>query len=136
MGKTLFVFICGLLITGCAVKPYKDLNLDTTSNFRAPTEGSAGIYVYQWKSGILGALYDSDFEIKELPEVSLNTGEYCSFEVPPGEYEYKFSGGLFKQYLPVEFEANQNYFFRTFISNFSDKAFLVTCPKLWDHPQC
>ncbi len=115
-----------LILTGCAVTPYKDLNLDTTSNFTLPKEGKSGIYVYQWKSGILGAARDVDFEIKGQPKISLNTGEYGYFEVDPGKYEYKVSGGLAPFNLPVEFEANKNYFFRASLANFSDKAYLVT----------
>ena len=114
-----------MLFTGCAVVPYEDLNLDTTSNFKSPPDGVAGIYVYQWKTGILGAGFDVDFEIKGYPELSLNTGEYGYFQVSPGDYEYKFSGGLFDQYIPVKFEANQNYFFRAFLFNMSDGAVLI-----------
>lgn len=36
--------------------------------------------------------------VKGYPELSLNTGEYGYFEVLPGSYEYKLSGGIFKQY--------------------------------------
>ena len=122
----LLALISVLMVTGCAaVVPYKDLNLDTTSNFKSPAEGKSGIYVYQWKTGILGAGSDVDFEIKGVVEISLNTGEYGYVEVEPGKYEYKLSGGLFKQYIPVEFEANKNYFFRAVLLNFSDTAFLI-----------
>ena len=94
-------------------------------SFRTPAQGKAGIYVYQWKTGIFGAGMDVGFEIKGLPEVFLNTGEYCYFEVAQGAYEYKFRGGIFKQYFPVKFEVNQNYFFNAKISNFSDFVYLV-----------
>lgn len=104
------------IVTGCSAIPYKDLNLDTTSNFRHPTEGKSGVYVYQWKSGILGALYDVKFEIKEGPSIRLNTGEFGYFEVEPGQYEFNGDGGPIKAYYPVEFEANKNYFFRAYMS--------------------
>ncbi|WP_146164628.1 MULTISPECIES: DUF2846 domain-containing protein [Halomonas] len=124
MKRTLFL-IAFSFISGCAATDYKDLNLDTTSDFRSPTHGKSGVYVYQWKTGILGAGSDVDFEIKGYPELSLNTGEYGYFEVKPGNYEYKLSGGIFPQYIPVEFEPDQNYFFRAFLLNFSDYAVLV-----------
>lgn len=107
------------------MKPYQDLNLDTTSNFRMPSEGMAGVYVYQWKSGPIGALFDVDFEIKEGPTVSLNTGEYGYFEIEPGQYEYKVTGGLWDTFVPVEFQTDQNYFFRAALVNASDHAFLI-----------
>lgn len=105
--------------------PYEDLNLDTTSNFRTPSEGKSGIYVYQWKTGVLGAIADVDFQIKGEPTLSLNTGEYGYFELAPGDYEYKLNGGLIDQYIPVSFEAGENYFFRAALVNFSDVAYLV-----------
>lgn len=124
--KFLFILMSVVLFTGCTVIPYKELNLDTTSNFKSPKDGKVGIYVYQWKTGILGAGSDVSFEIKGSPVLSLNTGEYGYFELPPGDYEYKLSGGLFTQYIPVTFEANQNYFFRATLMNFTDQSFLIT----------
>ena len=73
-----------VFLTGCAATPYRDLNLDTTSNFNRPKGGMAGIYVYQWKTGIIGAALDVDFEIKGYPTIALNTGEYGHFEIAPG----------------------------------------------------
>ncbi len=113
------------MLVGCTVTPYKDLNLDTTSGFTYPSTGKAGIYVYQWKTGIMGALYDIDFEIKGHEVTKLNTGEYAYFEIEPGKYEYMLSGGIFKQYLPVEFEEDQNYFFRAFMLSGYSNAYLV-----------
>lgn len=121
----IFIFLTVLILSGCSVTPYKELNLDTTSNFKTPTEGKSGVYVYQWKTGPLGALADVDFEIKGKPEVSLNTGEYAYFEIDPGKYEYKLSGGLFPTYAPVEFESNKNYFFRAALVSLSDFSHLV-----------
>jgi hypothetical protein len=123
--KFLVSILFAAILSGCASVPYEDLKLDTTSNITSPSEGKAGIYVYQWKTGILGAGFDVDFEIKGYPALSLNTGEYGYFEVLPGDYEYKVSGGLFPQYIPVKFQANQNYFFRAFLLNMSDGAVLI-----------
>ncbi|WP_047043702.1 DUF2846 domain-containing protein [Vibrio mexicanus] len=123
--RLLFIIFSAILFTGCASVPYEDLNLDTTSNFNLPTNGKVGIYVYQWKTGVLGAGSDVNFEIKGYPELSLNTGEYGYFEIPPGDYEYKLSGGLFSQFIPVKLEANKNYFFRAFILNFADNSVLI-----------
>ena len=120
-----FILLMVLIISGCSVVPYKELNLDTTSNFNTPAEGKAGVYVYQWKTGVVGALVDVDFDLKGKPEVSLNTGEYAHFEIDPGQYEYKLSGGLFPMYVPVEFESNKNYFFRAFLLNLSDHSYLM-----------
>ena len=114
-----------LMLSGCTVIPYKERNLDTTSNFKYPKDGMAGIYVYQMKKGIFGAARDVDFEIKGQPIISLNTGEYGYFEVPPGKYEYKFSGGILNKYVPVEFDANQNYFFLASLRNFTDHSVLI-----------
>ena len=123
--KVLASLILSLAVTGCAVTPYKQLNLDTTSNFKVPTEGMAGIYVYQWKSGIIGAALDVKFEVKGQPAIALNTGEYGYFEIAPGNYEYKLMGGLIPVHLPVEFEANKNYFFRAQLVSAEDRAVLV-----------
>ncbi len=123
--KKIMLFVCVLIISGCSITPYKDLGLDTTSNFNTPTPGRSGIYVYQLKMGIYGAIYDVNFEIKDGPTASLNTGEYATFEIDPGMYEYKFSGGFIDSFVPVEFEPNQNYFFHARISNFTDLIYLV-----------
>jgi len=123
--KFLSVVILAMALVGCSVTPYEELNLDTTSDFTAPNEGKAGVYVYQRKTGLIGSSLDVDFEIKGLPEISLNTGEYGHFDVDPGDYEYKFSGGMVKQYIPVTFQAGHNYFFRAALLNFSDHAYLV-----------
>lgn len=112
-------------LAGCAAVPYEQLKLDTTSSFRRPSPDKAGIYVYQWKTGILGAGMDVNFEIKGQPRIALNTGEYGYLEVPPGEYEYKLRGGLVPMFIPVQFEAGQNYFFRAALVNFSDLSFLT-----------
>jgi len=114
-----------MLFSGCTVIPYKELNLDTTSNFKSPKSGQAGVYVYQWGTGIIDAPFDVDFEIKGYPALPLNTKEYGYFEVPPGEYEYKLTGGLFDRYVAVKFEADKNYFFRALLLNLSDYSVLV-----------
>ncbi|XKH60754.1 DUF2846 domain-containing protein [Halomonas sediminis] len=123
--KVVLALLAAVSLAGCSMTPYQDLNLDTTSNFRKPSNTMAGVYVYQWKTGVLGAMLDVDFEIKDGPTVSLNTGEYGYFEIEPGQYEYKYKGGLWKMHAPIEFQANQNYFFRAAFANLSDHAFLV-----------
>ncbi|MGB0219366.1 MAG: DUF2846 domain-containing protein [Sinimarinibacterium flocculans] len=112
-------------LCGCAITPYEQLGLDTTSGFRAPPSDKAGVYVYQWKSGIVGAGMDVDFELSGQPTIALNTGEYGYMEVPPGEYQYKLIGGLGPVFVPVTFLAGQNYFFRAALVNFSDQVVLV-----------
>lgn len=112
-------------LAGCAITPYENLNLDTTSNFRTPKEGTAGVYVYQWKRGVVGAAIDVNFEIKGHPAMPLNTGEYCYLELNPGSYDYKIKGGLLKQYAPVKLEANKNYFFVASLMNLSDYIGIV-----------
>lgn len=123
--KCVAAFLIASGLAGCASVPYEQLKLDTTSNFQKPTADKAGIYVYQWKSGILGAAMDVNFEIKGQPKLPLNTGEYGYFEVAPGEYKYKVIGGLAPTFIPVKFDAGQNYFFRAVLVNFSDRSFLI-----------
>jgi hypothetical protein len=112
-------------IAGCAGMPYEQLGLDTTSNFRQPPPDKVGIYVYQWKRGIIGAVVDVNFEIKGQSKIALNTGEYGYLEIPPGRYEYKIHGGLFPTFISVKFDAGQNYFFRAALVNFSDISYLI-----------
>lgn len=112
-----------LALAGCAVTPLEQL--DTTTDFRSPSSDKAGIYVYQWKSGIIGAAVDVNFEIRGLPKIALNTGEFGYLEAPPGQYEYKAIGGLLPIYLPVKFDAGRNYFFRAALSQARDGAILV-----------
>jgi hypothetical protein len=123
--KIALAFLVAVSVAGCSMTPYQDLNLDTTSDFRMPSDDMAGIYVYQWKSGIIGAMMDVDFEIKGEPIISLNTGEYGYFEVEPGQYEYKLTGGLWDTFIPVKFQADKNYFFRAVLVDASDRSFLV-----------
>lgn len=123
--KHYYIALLTMFIVGCSVTPYEQLNLDTTSNFKSPSEGKSGVYVYQWKRGVIGAAFDVDFEIKGHPKVSLNTGEYAYFELAPGSYEYLFAGGLIEQYAPVKFAPGQNYFFRAYLLNASDYAALI-----------
>ena len=92
--QLLLIVLASFFFVGCAAVPYEQLKLDTTTNFRVPSPEKSAIYVYQWKSGIYAAGRDVDFEIKGQPKISLNTGEYGYFEVPPGEYEYKWTGGM------------------------------------------
>lgn len=116
-----------MLFAGCAVlKPYEELNLDTTSNFKTPTKGMAGIYVYQLKTGPLGAMVDVTFEIRGYPAVPLNTGEYAYFEVKPGTYKYEQTGGgILGTDASMTFKANENYFFQARFDGFTDFATVV-----------
>lgn len=123
--KGLAALVVTLGLAGCATVPYEQLKLDTISNFKAPAPEKAGIYVYQWKSGVLGAGMDVNFEIKGQPKIALNTGEYGYIELPAGNYEYKLRGGLSQLFIPVKFEAGQNYFFRAALVSFSDLAILI-----------
>lgn len=123
--KRYFIAFLPIFMVGCSVTPYEQLNLDTTSNFNSPSEGKSGVYVYQWKKGIVGSLVDVDFEIKGLSEISLNTGEYAYLELDPGSYEYLIAGGLIDQYGAVTFESGQNYFFRAYLLNLSDHSSLI-----------
>ena len=112
------------MLAGCTATPYKERNLDTTSNFKLPEKGKSGVYVYRYKT-FLGRAIGVDFKIKGVPEATLNVGEYIYFEVEPGNYEYLSSGGLIQKYIPVNFEEDQNYFFRVFLLFQSDTAVLV-----------
>lgn len=123
--KYLSLLVIVILFAGCASVPYDELDLDTTTDFTTPTTGKSGIYVYQWKTGILGSALDVGFQIKGFPEVHLNTGEYSYFEIPPGEYEYKYSGGLIDKYTQVKVEANKNYFFKVWLFQLRDMAALI-----------
>ncbi|MCW4445847.1 DUF2846 domain-containing protein [Vibrio splendidus] len=123
--KFFLIILSSIFFAGCTSIPYEELNLDTTSDIGSPTDGKTGIYVYQWKSGVIGSISDVDFEIKGQPILSLNTGEYGYFEVIPGKYEYKVAGGIFDSFIPIIFEANKNYFFRASIVNFSDYSYLI-----------
>ncbi len=120
------VLLACFLGVGCTTRPYEELQLDTTSNFKVPTEGRAGIYVYQWKSGLFGAAADVEFEIIGGPKLSLNTGEFGYVEVEPGDYRYKILGGPRPQYAPLKLERNKNYFFRSYLSYGMDTSSIVT----------
>ncbi|MFM5035309.1 hypothetical protein [Aeromonas media] len=126
--KSFIIVMMLMFIGGCSTSarvPYEKMGLDTTSNFNIPTKGKAGIYVFQWKTGVLGAGWDVDCGFKGGPEISLNTGEYGYLEVSPGQYEYRFTGGVFPMYFPLKIEADKNYFFRGFLLSATDHCILV-----------
>lgn len=129
MLKIIVVSLFSFLVAACSVTPYDEKSLDTSTNITEPTSGMAGVYVYQWKTGALGAGFDVDFEIKGKKEISLNTGEYAYFEIEPGSYEYKLQGGIFPTYIPVTFKAGYNYFFRSAVSMVMDNSFLISDQK-------
>lgn len=119
------VLLALLILSGCVTQTYEELNLDTTSNFTVPSKGKAGVYVYQWKTGIFLSALDVGFEIKGEPEIFLNTGEYAYMEVDSGDHQYKLIGGLFPQHLPIKFSEGQNYFFRAVLKNGTDRGLLI-----------
>lgn len=123
--RSIIAVVLAAALSGCATVPYEQLQLDTTTNFRKPSPNKAGVYVYQWKTGFIGAALDVKFEIRGLPTIALNTGEYGYAEVEPGSYEYKVLGGIFPTFIPVRFEAGKNYFFRAALSSAQDVSFLV-----------
>lgn len=125
MKLTLAILVI-FIITGCAVMPHEEISLDTTSNFKMPEKGKVGLYIFQWKSGVFGAISDVDFELKDGPRISLNTGEYGYIEVSPGDYQYKTLGGPSPQYAKLKLEANRNYFFRSYLSYGMDTSSIVT----------
>ncbi|RDL46198.1 hypothetical protein DN730_03945 [Marinomonas piezotolerans] len=123
--KFLILGVLAVSITGCSTVKYLPENFDSTSGISEPTEGRAGVYVYQAKTGVIGSFLDVDFEIKGYPTVPINTGEYAYFEVLPGKSEYKLAGGILPKFEPVEFEAGHNYFFRAYLVGFHDASYLV-----------
>lgn len=130
--KYFFSVLLSIALVGCSQVPYHDLHLDTTTNITAPSEGKAGIYVYQWKTGIHRAAMDARFLIKGQEVIKVNTGEYAYLELPPGNYEYRVLNGLQDIYQPVEFRVGENYFFRTAFDLAAELSILITDQKAID----
>ena len=95
------------------------------SSYSKPTPGMAGVYFYQWKTGILGAASDVKFVLDGQIRGSINTGEWLYFEVPEGKHNYRLIGGLFPGEIEHQFTAGQNYFFRGVLSSFTDTVLWV-----------
>ncbi|GAA4094847.1 DUF2846 domain-containing protein [Zhongshania borealis] len=123
--KYIAILILAFVTSACSVVPYDELNLDTTTNAKRPNAGMAGIYAYQWKSGILGAHFDARFKITGQPIIKLNTGEYGYFQIPAGNYEYRSLAGIIPKHRDITFKAGQNYFFRLSNSMTSTSTFLI-----------
>lgn len=120
--RNFIALICVAMITGCAVSPKPHVD---TSWYTQPSEGKAGIYVYQWKTGIHGAISDVKFVLNDQVMTKLNTGEWDYFEVSPGVYEFRLFGGPFPQTEDLTFEAGKNYFFQAALANAMDMVLPV-----------
>jgi hypothetical protein len=107
--KYLLALVVAIAIQGCA--SYTPAPPVDMSNYSKPTAGTAGIYFYQWKSGIFGAFSDVKFVLDGQVLGSINTGEWLYFEVLEGNHSYRYRGGPFKSDTPFQFDAGKNYFF-------------------------
>jgi hypothetical protein len=113
------------LLNGCiATKPQVDM-----SWYNKSAEGTAGIYFYQWKTGVLGSYSDVRFKLDGETLGKINTGEWLYFEVPAGIHKYRFDGGILPQYIEHDFVEGQNYFFRGFILMGADSVVLINDEK-------
>ena len=109
--KSIAMFTMVGILAGCAgqgAKPYVD-----TSDHSQPVAGKAGIYFYQWKTGLLGAAWEGPFKLDGEVLSEINTGEWDYFEVEPGVRRYHM-GWL--QDPEMLFEPDKNYFFRGFVN--------------------
>jgi hypothetical protein len=106
-----------VIFSGCASTPVPPID---TSQYSTPTKGMAGIYFYQLKTGIIGAGSDVKFILDDKIFGKINTGEWLYFEENPGIHKYRFIGGPFPSFVPIEFKEGQNYFFRGFLSSGMD----------------
>lgn len=106
-----------LIVSGCATTPKTPIDM---SWYNTPSSGSAGVYFYQWKTGVLGSYSDVRFKLDGESIGQINTGEWLYMEVPAGEHEYRVSGGFLPVNAPFNFEEGQNYFFRGAISMGTD----------------
>ena len=111
-----------ILVGGCATGPVQQVD---ASHYSTPKTGTAGVYFYQWKTGILGAGSDVKFVLDGQVLGAINTGEWLYFEVPTGKHKYRFKGGLFPIEIEHDFREKQNYFFRGILSNFTDTVFWI-----------
>ena len=118
----LLLLLFPILLFGCSytAPPPPDM-----SWYKAPAQGTAGIYLYQWKVGILGSYSDVRFILDKQTLGKINTGEYLYFEVPAGKHKYRYKGGIIPQYAELDFIAGQNYFFRGVICLGSDLIVLI-----------
>lgn len=108
-----------IIISGCATSGNMPIG---STQFTKPSDGTSGIYFYQWKKGLYGAAYDVRFVLNEKVLGQINTGEYMYFEIQPGTHKVRIINGISSFDLPVEFKANLNYFFRGHISGFTQNV--------------
>jgi hypothetical protein len=122
------VVLCTFFLFGCATKtivPPKPTPQIDTSSFSTPASGMAGIYFYQWKTGVFGAAYDVSFVLDGKALGKINTGEWLYFDVPPGKHKYKMAGAPIPIDVEVDFEVGKTYFFRGKIRNLMSEVFLM-----------
>ncbi|AHI33419.1 hypothetical protein AU15_20905 [Marinobacter salarius] len=112
--RVLLLMVTSLSLVGCASTPKVAPDMRAYST---PTEGTAGIYFYQWKTGMMGAMSDVKFVLNDEVLGRINTGEWLYFEVEEGTHEVRLLGGIFQQARPLEFVKGQNYFFRGALLN-------------------
>lgn len=116
-----FFILFSLLFIGCVtLSPPPDM-----SGYKAPTQGTAGVYFYQWNIGIIGSYSDVRFVLDGETLGKINTGEYLYFEVPAGKHKYRYKGGFIPQSTEIDFIAGQNYFFRGAIFMAQDYVNLI-----------
>jgi hypothetical protein len=117
-----------VLLEGCASVP-GDKPIDMSS-FSKPTAGTAGVYFFRLKLGIIGAAGDADFVLDGKLMASINTGDYGYFEVPAGKHKYQLIKGPLTSPAEIDFDfqAGQNYFFRGDWSAFTTTCIWVNNP--------
>lgn len=109
-------------LSGCAITPKPQIDM---SSYSKPTTGTAGVYFYQWKTGIFGALSDVKLVIDDKVLGSVNTGEWMYLEVPAGAHKYNMTNGMGALKINLSFAEGGNYFFRGQLVNFSDTVYLI-----------
>ena len=124
--RAMFFALAIATITGCAITPQPQLDM---SNYSTPSVGTAGVYFYQWKTGIIGAGSDVKFLINGKALGAINTGEWLYMEVPAGQQNFRMIGGIFPADIPFQFHERQNYFFRGQLVDFSDQVIWVNDKK-------
>lgn len=126
MERFIVLVLSLFILSGCTTKPIPE-----DFAFSAPIpeqEGYAGIYFYQYKSGILGAAYDVGLYIDGKKVGAINTGEYLYFEIPAGEHTYN-SGFVLDKVRTENFTAGKSYFIRGFIDTGFPSIYIVKDPR-------
>lgn len=118
--RYIFILIAAIFIQGCATStPAPQVDM---SGYSKAAPGMAGIYFYQWKTGIFGSLSDVKFVLDGQVLGSINTGEWMYLEVLAGEHKYRLKSGLIPIDIPHQFTAGQNYFFIGKLNGFTDSV--------------